>query len=284
MCLINSLNEGGYREMVRRMEQEKGETMKRTYGIHFGMAMGMIMAALLLGGVAAQAALVDAALNDWKRLRDDWPQDGVVDHIATTLFFTGDDVGDRFFRTVAVFELPTLGAGEYIDNATFRWKVENVIDNSTSALPHLDVAFLDKGSVGTVASADYNASHDALINRFATPATTNGSTKTWSNATLLSAISNAYDNSSSYVAFRLQLAATGDYYDWVNGWPTSDGDDAANGAPGFNGTSDGYRNTASLEDGIGLELSVIPEPASISMLLFAVGVAGFLRRRLRARG
>jgi hypothetical protein len=248
--------------------------MRITNGIKAGMTVGMMITAFVyFFGFAAQADVVEATVTDWRWIRDLDEQDGTPDTLSDPgkLIFTGDDENDAFFRTVAIFELPTLGPGEYLDGATFSMKINNVITNGTPAIPNLSIAFLDMGTNSSVSLSDYNSSYTAIINSFATPSDA-GTTQTWSNADLVTAISNAYDTSGSHIAFRFQMEETGNFYDSSNSFPISDGDEATDQYQGFN-----------TSDSIGLELSVIPEPASVSMLVFAAAIAGALRHRLHTR-
>jgi hypothetical protein len=140
----------------------------------------------------------------------------------TTQAYAGDISNDTFSRYVMVFQLPTLGVGETLGAATFTVTLRSVVLNNSDV--NLDVAFLEKGSSSVVKNGDYSASPTAYLGGIATPNTPADTTLTWSNTALADAITDAYEKGNSYVAFRLQLPESGDF--WSGAIPISDVDGA----------------------------------------------------------
>ncbi|MBN1557959.1 MAG: hypothetical protein JW951_07415 [Lentisphaerae bacterium] len=171
----------------------------------------------------AEAAVTNVSLSDSQRVWDNYPQDGDGDDATLAWSFAGDykssqtgGGANRMFRMSYVFPLPHAGdLGYSVNDATFSMVIKSVADNGN--LPDLDIVLLNKGTVGDAAPGDYEAVPVATLSSIATPATANGTTVTWSHADLLDALNAAYSNGTEYVAFRPQLALTGDFYDSVNG-------------------------------------------------------------------
>jgi len=220
---------------------------------------------------AAQADVVDATFTDHGRIQDT-NNDGTPDVIVETQPYAGDNQAGSFSRYVMLFALPTLDAGEYVSAASFSAILHSRTLNDSDV--DLDVAFLEKGSSAAVGTGDYLLSPTALMSSIATPSSTTGDPITWSNATLTTAINDAYEGGDSYVAFRLQYPESGAFWDATGSHPKSDGD----------GKHDFYAVRTDDTDYGGpdptLQLTVIPEPASIGLM--ALSAAGLFALRRRA--
>ncbi|MBN1557871.1 MAG: hypothetical protein JW951_06970 [Lentisphaerae bacterium] len=193
------------------------------------MGVAGIVTALLSVVMSAEAVVTNAVLSGSARVYDYFPQDGDGDAAADSWSFVGDysnNIGNpsnRMYRMSYVFALPHGGEWGYsVNGAAFSMILRSISENGN--LPDLDVAILDKGTVGDGDKSDYEAAGLATNFSIATPATANETTLNWSNQDLVDALNTAYSNLSTHVAFRPQLARTGDFYDAVNGWAVSDED------------------------------------------------------------
>jgi hypothetical protein len=248
----------------------------------------VIVALFVLGlvGLDAEGSLItNASFEGWTRVTDNSLQDGEGDVVWTTNPSVGDDTLNRMQRMVNVFELPELAAGQYVSAASFTMVTRIFYDNDPddeNTVPALQFAFYEKGSSSAVTTSDYQTAAAKTYNAITMPAGGSsaylGATQTWSNADLVTAISNAYVNGSDYVAVRFQLAETaGGFYHSINGYAISDGDELVD----FYGVHYDDAYTGTDYGNPALQLTVIPEPGSLSMIaVFAAG-AVFLRRRSR---
>ncbi|MBN1558211.1 MAG: hypothetical protein JW951_08700 [Lentisphaerae bacterium] len=163
-------------------------------------------------------------LTEFRRIVDGSPQNGTGDND-----FAGTSCGDIFNenmqKVAATFQLPALGKGRSVDEAVFRTTL--ILQNNNGGnLVDLDVAFVEKGASGAIVAGDYEAAATASLASIADPETRDNMVLYWTNQDLTDALNAAYENGNTYVMFRFQLAETGDFYDSVNGYATSDGDGA----------------------------------------------------------
>jgi hypothetical protein len=259
---------------------ETAMKMKSTLGLRGGVFSALV----LMGFVGMEARA--ATLTEWGRVRDDSPQDGSANFIFSTNPNVGDDTFNQLARMVNVFALPSLGSGEYVSTASFSMVTRYLYDqgDNIGAVPDLQFAFIEKGSTATVVLGDYNATPTATYNALSMPSGGGqhtdhfGETQTWSNADLVTAVQNAYDNGNTHIAIRFQLAeSSGPFYDSVNGFAISDGDILAD----YYGVHYDSAYTGTDYGDPTLQLNVIPEPASISLVALFGAAAVFLRRRFQ---
>ena len=237
------------------------------------MRMVLVAGAMVLGAAAAQAALLGPHTvigHTDDRSADDTDNDGVGDRTgpagseySSVAEFSGGDTSG-----ITVFSLPALDPGQSYGAATLTLYL-----NQKWGTPsyNVDLYGLDRSpeSSTTVAAADYfsgtlDSNNTRIADNFATSSTTIGAVTSTDGALLTFLNANAPGGSGVNVFFR-----------------TSIDTDASGTQPG---STRGYRfsaadNTTAAERPT-LNVTVIPEPASLALL--ALGAAVCLRRR-RAR-
>jgi hypothetical protein len=257
-------------------DREKSEMTKIAFH-----SFAVILLLSLIAGSFAQAEVVSATFTNYGRIYDASPQNGIPEAIINqTQTYTGDIATDSFSRYVVLFALPTLDTGEYVSDASFTAVLFDKVLNSSTV--NVDVAFLEMGNSAALTTAAYSNAYTAYESGFATPSTANGSTQTWSNANLVTAISNAYGNSQSYVGFRLQYPESGAFWD-ANGYPKSDGDGAHDFYTFYTSGTNFYSGSNYGGPDPTLQLTVIPEPGSIGLMALSAAGLFALRRRLARR-
>ena len=175
--------------------------------------------------------------------------------------FVGSDANDQFQRTVVIFQLPALGAGESIEKAEFR-----IVLNQIQGTPAGDASLvhLRDENDPTVAPADYQATPaDTVTTSLVTPASTTGYTA-WIDVTDRVQADYTNDPSANRIAtFRIQIDDL-----------TTNGDVANRYF--FRGMINANVNLAPE-----LRLTVqVPEPAG-QMIVGLGGLLGFAGRRRR---